>query len=334
MKITIADCDHTAYDEERAVAARFGTDLTWEGADAHTPDEIVARCYDADGIALQYARFDAALMDRLPNLTVLGRYGVGVDSIDIQAATARGIAVCNVPDYGTESVSDHAIALALALLRDIGHQSRLALVGQASFLSARPGHLASASTMGIIGCGLIGSATARKAEALGLRVIVCDILADGPVFHGYPAVSLEDLLAEADIVSLHTPLTDQTYHMIDAAALALMKPTASLVNTARGAVVDTDALVSALQAGHLRGAGLDTLETEPVPVDSPLLACDRVIVTPHIAWYTEETYGVLKTRTIENIATYLSGTRPRDIVNPEILTDAVTLPVPRRPTNP
>lgn len=330
MKITIADCDHIAYDEERAVAARFGADLVWQGADAHTPDEIVARCLDADGILLQYARFDGALMDRLPNLRVLGRYGVGVDSIDIDAATARGIAVCNVPDYGTESVSDHAIALALALLRDIGHQSRLGLSGQASFLAARPGHLASSSTFGIIGCGRIGTATARKASALGFDVIVCDIAADGPVFHGYPAVGLAELLARADIVSLHTPLTEATHHMIDSAALALMKPTAALVNTARGGVVDTDALIETLRAGHLRGAGLDTLETEPVPVDSPLLACDRVIITPHIAWYTEETYGVLKTRTIENVATYLSGARPRDIVNPEVLAGAETLPVPRR----
>ncbi|MDR2895458.1 MAG: C-terminal binding protein [Propionibacteriaceae bacterium] len=324
MKVVIADCDHLDLEEEARAAATLGIDFDPTPTRSTDPGAITEHCADADGILLQYANFDAALMDALPRLKALGRYGVGVDSIDIDAATARGIAVFNVPDYGTDAVSDHAIALAMALLRDIGHQHRLGLIGQANFELARPIHLTSHLVFGVVGAGRIGRATAAKAAALGFRVIVHDIATDADYFHGLANRPLDKLLAEADIVCLHTPLTPDSRHLIDAAALALMKPTALLINTARGAVIDTDALINALRAGHLRGAGLDTVDPEPVDPKSPLFELPQVIITPHLAWYTEETYSELKRRTMTNVARYLLGRGCDDIVNPQVLTSGRT----------
>ncbi len=317
MKLVITDCDHDAITEECEVADRYGASLV--RADAHSPEQIVAACQDADGILVQYAQITDEVMARLPRLRVIGRYGVGVDTVDIAAATRRRIAVCNVPDYGTESVCDHALALAVALVRQVGLADKRVRQGQPELDALRPIHLYHELTFGVLGCGRIGTATARKARALGFRVQVCDLLATGDRWHDLPAVGLDQLFTGSDIVSVHTPLNDSTHHLVNAARLAQMRPTGYLVNTSRGPVVDTDALIAAIDSGALAGAGLDVHETEPLPADSPLLTMDRVLLTPHIAWYSEQTYGELKRRTAENVAEYLSGRRPRDLYNPDVL---------------
>ncbi|QIK72712.1 C-terminal binding protein [Propioniciclava coleopterorum] len=318
MRIVITDCDHDAFEQERAVVAASGDELVI--ANSLTPGELIASAEGADALVVQYASITGEILDALPNVKVVSRYGVGVDSVDIPAATERGIAVCNVPDYGTEAVSDHAIALAMNAAREVTRLDRGLRAGVVDFPGVRPMHLVGERVFGIVGLGLIGSATARKAAGLGFQVICHDILAgDADEFRGYPHVSLDELLRRSQVVSIHTPLTELTHHLIDADALASMRPDAILVNTARGPIVDTAALGEALRAGTIRGAALDVTETEPLPADDPLLELPQLTVTPHMAWYSEESYGELKRRTVENAADLIAGRVPRNIINPEVL---------------
>lgn len=319
MRIVITDCDHDGIAPEREVAARLGAEL--DRVQALTPEGIVAAARDADAITMQYAPITGAIMDSLPRLRAIGRYGVGVDTIDIDAATERGIAVCSVPDYGTEEVSDHAVALALTLGRAIARLDRAVRAGSADIGPIKPLHRLRGQVFGVLGFGRIGEATARKARGIGFEVIAYDLREErragaGP---GVEMVSREELLARSDVLSLHVPLDATTHHLADAAFLAATKPGAYLVNTCRGGVVDTAALVDALSAGRLGGAALDVHETEPLPVTSPLLAFENVVLTPHAAWYSEESYLELKRRAVENPLDVLRGVRPRDILNPEVL---------------
>lgn len=319
MRIVITECDHDAFDEELAAAAASGVELVI--AQSRDREELIANCAGADGIVVQYAQITADVMDALPTVRAIGRYGVGYDSIDIDAATQRGIPVCNVPDYGTEAVSDHAIALALSAAREIPRLDRGVRAGRVEFPAIRPLHLVGGRTFGVVGLGRIGSSTARKATALGYDVICHDILAgEDTTFRGYPHVGLDDLLERSQVVSLHTPLTALTRHLIGARELELMRPDATLVNTARGAVVDTIALADAVRRGLIRSAALDVAETEPLPTDHPLLDLPQVVLTPHTAWYSEESYAELKRRAVENVARLLTGNAPTDIVNPDALT--------------
>lgn len=318
LKIVITDCDHDSIVPEKEVAEQYGVDLVL--AQATTQDEVIAAAADADGIVVQYARIDAEVLDALPRLKSIGRYGVGVDTIDVDAATARGVAVSNVPDYGTEAVSDHAIGLALAVGRGIVRLDRGLRTGSADFVPIKPLHQVRGRVFGIIGLGLIGTATARKARGMGFEVVAADPRHElGSVVDGVTVVTLEELLVAADVVSMHTPLTPDTHHLLSTEQMAKMKPNAILVNTSRGGVIDTEALVEALGKKRIYGAALDVHETEPIPADHPLTTFDTVVLTPHIAWYTEESYFELKRRTVENVAQLISGERPENILNEEVL---------------
>jgi D-3-phosphoglycerate dehydrogenase len=317
-QVTVTECDHDAFAEEEAVARATGVRLSV--AQCATPGEIVTACLDADAILVQYARIDGAVLDALPRLRAIGRYGVGVDSVDVAAATARGIAVCNVPDYGTEAVSDHAIGLTLAVARGIPRMDRGLRAGRVDLLAVRPLHQTAGRVFGVVGMGRIGSATARKAAGLGYEVIGHDVAAQpGSSLHGVRAVGLDELCERSDVVSLHVPLTAETRGLIGVRELARMRPGTIVINTARGGVVDVDALVLALRNGAIGGAGIDCHEDEPLAVGHPLTEFDNVVLTPHLAWYSEESYGELKRRTIENVVEVLAGRVPRNIVNPEAL---------------
>lgn len=312
MKIVITECDHDAFDVEHAVTDPSGIDLTLcQSRDAA----------GAEGILVQYAHITAEVMDGLPDLKAIGRYGVGVDSVDVAAATVRGIAVCNVPDYGTESVSDHAIAMALSTARGIPRLDRGVRAGSFDLVAVRPLFQTRDRVFGVIGLGLIGTATARKASGLGYEVIGYDFAADpaAETYHGVRSVSLDQLLERSQVVSLHTPLDESTRGMIGADEFAKMRSDAILVNTSRGGVADTDALVEALRSGQIQGAAIDVHEEEPVPVGHPLTEFDSVVLTPHLAWYSEESYAELKRRTAENVVEVCAGRAPRNIVNPEVL---------------
>lgn len=319
MRIVVVDCDHDAFEPEWRLAREHGIDFAVSlSADL---DELVANARGADGILMQYFPITADVLDAVPGLRAIGRYGVGVDTIDVPAATERGIAVCNVPDYGSEAVSDHAIALALALARGIVRLDRAVRAGSADLAVVRPLHEVGTRTFGVVGLGAIGTMTARKAAGLGYRVLGADprLPPGGVSATGVTVVGLDELLASADVVSLHVPLTDATRHLVSSRELALMRPGSVLVNTSRGEVVDTVALVHALRSGFIAGAGLDVFESEPLPVSHPLIELDSVILTPHAAWYTEESYERLKHRTLEHVIDVCAGRMPRSILNPEAL---------------
>ncbi|SDE56889.1 C-terminal binding protein [Auraticoccus monumenti] len=320
MRIVVTDCDHASVDLERQVVADAGGELVLNQTTA--AEDVVAGAEGADALLVQYASITREVLEALPEVRVVSRYGVGVDTVDVAAATELGVAVCNVPDYGTEAVSDHAIALVVATIRGLGALDRGVRAGRYDLGSSSvlPIRQFSSQVLGVLGCGRIGAATARKAAALGFRVLVHDArLTEGSsTAEGWPVVALEQLLAESDVVSVHTPLVADTHHLLDAGAFAAMKRGAVLVNTSRGGVVDTDALVEALSSGQLHGAGLDVLEEEPVATDHPLTGLDNVILTPHTAFYSEESYGELKRRTAQNAVDVLRG-EPRDVLNTEVL---------------
>jgi len=319
MRIVITECDHDSFAPEHSVTDPVGAQLVL--TQSHTAAELVAGAAGADAILVQYAKVTAEVMDALPLLRVIGRYGVGVDSVDVDAATARGIAVCNVPDYGTESVSDHAIAMALAAARGIPRLDRGLRAGSFDLAAVRPLFQTRGRVFGVVGMGRIGTATATKAAGLGYEVIGYDIAAPAlaTTYHGFAAVSLGELLERSQVVSLHTPLTEVTRAMIGAKQLAQMRSDAILVNTSRGGVIDTDALVKALHTGGILGAAIDVHESEPLPPEHPLTTFDSVVLTPHLAWYTEESYDELKRRTVKNVIEVCAGRPPRNIVNPQVL---------------
>ncbi|MFN8501586.1 hydroxyacid dehydrogenase [Kouleothrix sp.] len=278
-----------------------------------------AASFDAlilDGVTL----IDGATLDQIgPRVRVLARTGIGVDRIDLAAATERGVLVVNTPDGPTESTAQHAIALLLSLTKRVATSDRSLRAGQ--WQMPTPGLELLGATLGLVGLGRIGGRVAEIARALGMRVLAFDpyIAAGRAAALGVtPTASLEDLLASADVVSLHCPAIPETYRLIDAAALARMRPGSYLINVARGAVVDEDALVSALRDGHLAGAGLDVYESEPAAADHPLFSLPNTVCTPHIASYT--TAGVLKMQVMacQQVALALRGERPTELVNPQV----------------
>lgn len=318
-RIVITDCDHDSIAIEQGVADAAGVDLVL--AQCRTEEDVIAAATGADAIVVQYAPITDRVLAALPQLKAVGRYGVGVDTLDVEAATARGVAVCNVPDYGTEDVSDHAIALAVSLARGITRLDRGMRRGEHSLLPVQPLHRMSTRVFGVVGLGLIGAATARKARGLGYTVIGSDPLAEigTTTAEGVAVVGFEEVISRADVVSLHVPLNSHTHHLINADVLARMKRGAVLVNTCRGGVVDTTAVADALASGRLYGAGLDVFEEEPLALTSPLIGCENAVLTPHAAWYSEESYAELKRRTIENVLEVCAGRMPRNVMNAGVL---------------
>lgn len=276
----------------------------------------------------------AGMLDRMPNCRVVVRAGVGFDNIDLAAAGARGIGVCNTPDYGTTDVADHAIALTLAFLRGVTMYDNQVFADPVAgwrFDTVPTIRRLSTQVFGVVGLGRIGTATALRAKALGMRVLFFDPYrpTGTELALGLERVAtLEALLAQADVVSLHTPLTSETRHLISTAALAAMKPQAILVNTARGGVVDLDALTPALLEGRIAGAALDVLEIEPIPAEHPLMRAwrapgsamrHRLVVTPHAAFYSPSSLVDLRRKSAQTAAQYLREGQSRDCVNRDLI---------------
>jgi D-3-phosphoglycerate dehydrogenase len=311
--VVVTDCDHDSVDPERAVLDGHDVELRVLGC--RTPGEVAEQAGDADVLVNQYVPITAEVLDALARCRLVVRYGVGVDNVDVEAATARGVWVANVPDYGRDEVADHTLALALAVLRGVVVLDRSVREGRWDLEAARPLRRLTTLTYGVVGCGAIGSAVARRAAGLGMRVLGYDVeaVASEPPIQRVP---LEELLAGADLVSLHAALTPDSHHLIDADALARMRPSAFLVNTARGGLVDTAALLAALDAGALAGAALDVLEGEPPDeLGWKLARHPRVVATPHAAWYSEEAFHTLKTEVAREALRVLEGGRPRSPVN-------------------
>jgi D-3-phosphoglycerate dehydrogenase len=311
--VVITDCDHDTVEPELAVLD--GHEVQLRRLQCRTPEEVAGQAGDADVLINQYVPITAGVLDALPRCRLVVRYGVGVDNVDVEAAAARGVWVANVPDYGRDEVADHTLALALAVLRGVVVLDRSVHDGAWDLEPARPLRRLGTLTWGVVGCGAIGTAVAGRAAGLGMTVLGYDLEAvrsDPPIRR----VALEELLESADLVSLHAALTPDSHHLIGAAALARMRPSAWLVNTARGGLVDSAALLAALDAGELAGAALDVLEGEPP--DEPgwrLARHPRVVATPHAGWYSEEAFHTLKSEVAREALRVLEGGRPRSPVN-------------------
>jgi D-3-phosphoglycerate dehydrogenase len=318
----VAVTDHVFpdLDRERALLGQAGHDVRFR-ANAATVDEVRAAVEGADAVLNCYAPMPAEVIRGLDRCLVIARYGIGLDTIDLEEATAKGIVVTNVPDYCIDEVSDHALAMIMSLARGVALLDRRVRGGAWSPSDARPIHRLRGRTIGLVGFGRIARALAAKVTPLGLRVVTFDpFVPDDAVREaGAEPVTLGELLGEADVVSIHAPLTADNRHLIGAAELARMKPHAILVNTSRGPLIDVDALRTALSEGRLGGAGLDVLEVEPPSPGDPLLHRDDVVITPHAAFYSEESLRELQRKAVEQVIEALAGRTPPYAVNAEAI---------------
>lgn len=308
--LAVADSVFPNLDRAQRVLSRIGGELRI--ADQPTPEAILAVASEADGLFVTYAKIPAEIIDRLENCKVIGRFGIGTDNIDIAAATRNRIVVTYAPVYCLEEVSDHAMALLLALARKIPYSSNSVEAGRWQMSAVVPIHRFRGRTLGLVGFGSIPRVLTPKAQAFGMTVIASDpfVSAEAAREFGVELVDLDGLLERSDYVSVHAPLTAETENMFGADAFRRMKPGALLINTARGPLVDVDALAKALDAGEIAGAALDVIPVEPPPADFPLLGRDNVIVTPHTAFYSEEALLDLQTTVAEDVVAVLSGETP------------------------
>jgi D-3-phosphoglycerate dehydrogenase / 2-oxoglutarate reductase len=295
-----------------AIAALKRVDPELRMAKSAAADDILAVARDADAVLVTYAKLPGDLLRQLTRCKAIGRFGLGVDNIDVPAATECGITVTYVPDYCMREVSDHAMALLLALARKVVFSNNLVQSGRWEMPAVVPIRRLEGQVLGLVGFGNIPRQLAPKAQAFGLRVIVHDpyvapdVLAKARV----EGVSFDDLLGRADFVSIHAPLLPATRGLFNAAAFAKMKRGACLINTARGPLVDEPALIAALDSGYLGAAALDVVATEPLAKDSALLGRANVILTPHTGFYSVEALEELQTKCASDVARVLCGEEP------------------------
>jgi D-3-phosphoglycerate dehydrogenase len=319
FKVVITDFGEADNTIEADVLHSSGLDINLVRLNTRVPEELIPHVADADAVIVQWASVNRKVIEAMTRCKVISRYGIGVDMVDLQAAAEHGIPVANVPDFCFEEVSTQTIGFMIDLNRhtSILHQYVVAgKWGAAPFPCKAPARLAG-QTLGVVGLGNIGRAVAQKAGCLGLKLLGFDpyIQPDQIAGLGVELVSLEELLRRSDYVSLHCPLVAETRGLIGAAQLAMMKPTAYLINMARGPVVNQAALYEALVNGAIAGAGLDVLEQEPPKADDPLLQLPNVIITPHAASWSTDALLQLRRDTAGNVAGMLQGKLPRSIVN-------------------
>lgn len=314
-KILFSDHDYHDISLERDVLARQGIEI--EVGDCRTEDDVIRAAKGMRGILLQYAPITERVVASLPELGIVSRIGAGFDTIDTAACAKHGVWVANSPDYGVGEVATHALALSLALVRNVVAWNRDVKAGTWHYTSAGPVKRASELTLGIVGLGRIGKRMAHVSRNLFRRVIAADpYLIDGDFPAYVERATLPSLFEQADVVSLHVPLNDETRGMIGSGLLASMRRGSYLVNTARGAVLDVHAALAALDRGTLAGLALDVLPREPVAADSPLAKHPRVILTPHSAFYSVESEKELRRKAAQNLATWFATGRPDYVVSP------------------
>ncbi len=316
IKVVITDCNHPSIEIERKMLSEINAELIL--SNCNTEEDIIKVAKDADGIINQRVSITRRVIKSLNKCKVIVRYGVGVDNIDIKVATECGIIVANVPDYCVDEVSSHALGLILGCARGRILFNSKVKEKRWGFSLAKPLFRTQGKTLGIFGLGRIGSAVAKKSKGFGLKIIACDPYVS-KVNNRIKMVDFPQLLSESDFISINASLTDKTWHAFKENELKAMKKTAYLINTARGSIVDEKALYKALREGWIAGAGLDVLEKEPPDWNNPLLKLDNVIFTPHSAFYSEESYIELKTRTAKVVLSVLNGKLPETIINPQVL---------------
>lgn len=326
-KVVITDYDFGDVDVEKAILEAAGAEVI--ALQAKNEDDLAAVAPDCAAMINQYARVGAATIARMQKCEVIARYGVGVDIVDVDSATRKGIQVTNVLNYCTEEVADHAITLWLTLARKIADYDRATHQGIWKWQSGAPVYRLRGRTMGVVSFGKIGQAIAARARAFGVEVVAFDpfLPADVAAQHGARLVNKEELLAVSDYILMQAPMTPETKHFLSDAEFAAMKPGAILVNTGRGPTVDNAALYRALTDGHLASAGLDDPEEEPAkraqwtPADNPLFTLPNVIVTPHSAYYSEESILAARETAASEVARVLTGQTPNYPVNTPALAD-------------
>ena len=305
--IAVTDSVFPSLDPAKEALARLSP--TYRMSKSINADDIVAVARDADAVLVTYAKLTREVLIQLTRCKAIGRFGLGVDNIDLVTAKEKGIAVNYVPDYCIREVSDHAMALLLALIRKIPLSNKLVQSGRWEMPAVVPIRRIEGTVLGLVGFGHIPRLVAPKAQAFGMKVIAYDPFAKPEAFRsaGVETVDFDALLQTADYVSVHAPLLPATRGMMNAAAFAKMKKGAYIVNTARGPLIDEQALVAALDSGHVGGAGLDVVAAEPLAKDSPLLGRDNVIISPHTAFYSIEALNELQTKCATDVARVLSG---------------------------
>jgi D-3-phosphoglycerate dehydrogenase len=309
------------------------TDYVWESLDVEKktlagladlvplqtkkPDEFLPQAKDCDALLNTYAGpITAEVMAQMPKCRIIARYGIGVDTIDLDAATQAGIIVTNNPTYCIEEVAEHTMALLLSAARKVAFYDRLVRAGQWAVPPGKPLFRLSGSTLGLVGFGNIARQVALRGAAFGMRVLYSDpFVKEGQFDVPGKKMELHDMLKEADYVSVHAPLMPQTRKMMNDEAFSRMKPTAVIINCSRGPLIDTDALVRALDARKIAGCALDTTDPEPLPDPHPLRGRDNVIINPHAAWYSEQAMVGLQAGAPNEVRRVLSGEWPVNVVN-------------------
>lgn len=310
---------------EHTGLAEFAGDLVSYGP-LNTPEKLIEHCRDADAILTPGQQFTREVIGKLEKCRALVRYGVGYDTIDVPAATDHGIVVVNIPDFCQPEVANHALVHLLDCAKKITRLDRWIRAGnwgkdgnyRAPFLS--PMGQIHGQTVGLVGFGAIAREFHRRLVPLDMQVLAYDpyVPAERGAALGVRMVPLDELMRESDYISIHVPLMPETHHLINAETLGLMKPTAYLINTSRGPVVDEQALIAALQSGQIAGAGLDVFEQEPIASDNPLLKMENVTLTPHSASFADETFQIMFRRVGEEAARALRGQMPNTPVNPQV----------------
>ena len=318
-RIVIVNIGYPSFQTEKDILAPLDATVVPAQSDCTTEDEVIEVARDAHAILIREAPISRGVIDAMIQCRAIVRYGVGIDNIDLEAAAAKHIYVANVPGYGTEEVSDHAVALLLSCVRNLLHRDRSLREGRFETDIDDQIFRTSGKVLGLVGYGQISQAVHRKWNGFQpSRVLVFDPYADPKVItaNGGESVDLMALLAESDYVSLHAPLTVETRHIIDANALGRMKSTAILVNTARGELIDETALIEALNNNQILAAGLDVFESEPIPMGHPLTGFPNVILTSHVGWYSKNSVHELQTRAANEVKRILMGEKPENWVNP------------------
>lgn len=307
-RIVVTDATFPRLDQEQAVAARYGTQLI--EARCATSEDVLKAATDTNVLLVQFAQITSEVIDRLAPNAAIVRYGLGLDNIDLKAAQRKGVRVAYVPDYATGEVADHTAALILAALRKIVPLDRSVRAGTWDPVGVgKPIQSFATSTAGFIGFGRIGREVHARLKPFGFSSVVSDPFADAGMLNsmGAQAVDLKTLFRTSDVITLHAPLTDETRHVVNAERLASMKPSAVIVNTARGALIDTAALEEALATGKIAGAALDVFEQEPLPATSKLRELPDVVLTPHAAWYSAQATARVQGLAADEVDRALSG---------------------------
>jgi D-3-phosphoglycerate dehydrogenase / 2-oxoglutarate reductase len=316
FKIVVTDDRFNSYEDERKVLEDIGAEIIV--ANCETPGQVIEACHDADGILVNLAPMPAEVIGQLKRCKVIARYGVGYDNVDVDACTKKGIYLANVPDYCEEEVSDQALALLLACARKIARRDAQVRAGQWNIGKKDPIYRIAGKTFAFLGFGMIARCLMRKIKGLGFsRILVYDPFVDAGTIGALGGEKSEwkEALGDADFISVHMPLNDQTRGIIDAEAFGMMKSTAIIVNTSRGPVIDEKALISALTSGRINSAGLDVHEKEPLDRDSPFMKIENCVLSDHVGWYSEESMSELKRKAAENIKGVLITGKPLYPVN-------------------